>query len=86
MIHVSKTGSENNSNIGKKNCNKSHNLGTNHEKTWVLTFSEKYLHIYEINHSIKESSTKKKLFVYLILYKLHLIMFSISVLEIYLSS
>ena len=30
---------------------KSHNLGTNLEKTWILMIFAKYLHIYKINHS-----------------------------------
>ena len=55
MIHISKTGSENDLNIRNKLL-----LPVLWElilkKTWVLTISVKYLHYYEINHSIKESS------------------------------
>ena len=38
---------------------KSRNLGPQSGKKWVLTISAKYLRVYEINHSIKESYAKK---------------------------
>ena len=45
--------------ILETSCHKSHNSGTSLDKTWVLTISAKYLRIYGINRTIKESCVRK---------------------------
>ena len=56
LIHISKIAVKT-IQVFEISLSKSHNLGSSLEKT--QTISMKYLNIYRLNHSIKESSMKK---------------------------